>query len=220
MRTPARASLVRALLAGLAIAACLSLAAFVLEAAILRQVPRSDVIAADALRWLTRYRLVKSAEVIGRRRGLTGTCVESWFRGVRRGRSARGSMLFLSDGERVLATSGRVFTLGATHPLPARPALLLAGCPRVLGARIALRLGAWLGVPVTSARADGRRAYVLRLGRIRLYVDRRTMRPIAVRIVARRLAGWGDIEVRRLTPAELRRVRVLLLRVSRSIRLA
>jgi hypothetical protein len=174
-------------------------AGWMIPAGVLPPPARAERVAADAAAWLLRYRVVESSlRVEGRR--VSGLCMRSWF-GSRDGMLARGVLLVLGDGTRILDAGGAE---RMTHPPGVKPwhspilLLRLAGCPGIVGKRLAADA---VDGTVTESRAfaAGQPALALRLrahrdrvGRARLrdrltvYVGARRYQPLAV------VASLGD----------------------------
>ena len=180
------------------------------QAASLPPPEKADRVAARAVEWLLRYRLVESSFRIGRSSLLQGRCLESWFPSSG-GRADRGTLLQLDDGVTIVAVPSRHLEIdgapkGAPHGLPLAQ-LELAGCPRVLAPLLGALVQSGRSVHVSRAFAVGRPALAVRIpsarARIVLYLAPTTDRPIAVSLTSRSYSGRGRIRLTRLTPGLL-----------------
>jgi hypothetical protein len=203
---------------GAAVAAGVLTAGWSVQAAVLPPPEQGNRIAADAAAWLLRHRLTSSVFSVGGR-VRHGLCLHAWFP-RRDGTVARGTLLTLNDGARILQEGGPI-RVEAAPRAPAREAMLefeLAGCPAVLGTRIASAAQSSTDIRVERAFSGGRPALALRLptlrhalaghetylDRVTLYVSARTRLPIAIRASMGRIAGSGRIWLTRVTPELLR----------------
>ncbi|MGB2954146.1 MAG: hypothetical protein WBB74_12255 [Gaiellaceae bacterium] len=191
------------------IAALVAGAAFGLQAAGLRRATRNQLTAATVIGSLRRHELVNVRLTINHRR-LSGVCVEEWFQVPgRRSERIQGAGFVLSNGERFVDLGTRIQSLGRP-PASLTVALgeLRLGCPGVLAELFTQRAVVWRGVRVTSVVADERPAYALRVrfrGRTIVYLaDRKTLRPLGVRVLGRSVVGSSDVEVARLSRSEAR----------------
>ncbi len=180
---------------------------------------RGDRVAADAAAWLLRFRVTRSTfELNGARQ--SAYCLHTWFPRRSTGTLARGTLLRLDAGGRLLQNGGAVWAEGPVAAGPQRLDLLeleLAGCPDVLGTRVAAAAQTADGIRVERAFAAGQPALALRLptlydraGRHRfvldratLYVSARTFKPLLVKASLGPWTGSGRIHLTRATPALL-----------------
>jgi hypothetical protein len=181
-----------------------------LQAATLPTPERADFVAARAAGWFLQFRLVESTFRVGAGPLIHGSCLQGWFQtrwGVQ-----RGTVLRLDNGTSIIALRPHhVEVVGATHPLSARRVLVeleLAGCPRIVGPRIAQHLQSAQRVHTELAYAARRPTIALRvpteLTRIVVYLAPKTLRPVAVSVRSGLLTGSGRIRLTPLTPARLR----------------
>jgi hypothetical protein len=177
------------------ISAAVLVCAFSLEAAGLRAATPANSAAARAATWLLRYRYATSSiDVRGRTIG--GRCFHGWFAGSR-GRAERGTLLLLSDGGSVRAAeparpvAARSFTLAPVN------ALELAGCTKILGARVAGLAQFDARVRLTRAWLAGRRVAAIRFDHLILLVTPKTDRPVGVLLHGMK----SRIRLERVTPA-------------------
>jgi hypothetical protein len=172
----------------------------------------ADVIAAAASTWFSRYRLVVSRFTIGSGRPIQATCLQGWFPtpgGPREPgtllRFGRTSIL-VSDGRTTQAP--RAPQAPRTERLGLVARLALAGCPRILGQRVAARIQSAPPLAVEHAVLAGRPVLALRLPtrglQISLYLTALTYRPIAVTARESELVGVSRIRLMPLTPTLLR----------------
>jgi hypothetical protein len=152
--------------------------AFSLEAAGLRPAPPANSIAADAGRWLLRYRYVASSiDVHGR--VLHGRCYHGWFAG-RTGRSQRGTLLLLSNGGFVRAGMSKQIVAHRSFTDAPMNALEVAGCTHILGPRVATLAQFDPNVRIAPAWLDGHRVNAIRFYHLILLVAPKTNRPVGV----------------------------------------
>jgi hypothetical protein len=205
---------VRSAVVTLLVACAVGLATFVggwaVQAASLPPPEKGDRVAARAVAWLLRYRLVESSFRIGRGPVLHGRCLEGWFPSAG-GRVDRGTLLRLDDGVSLVAVAPHDLEIdgapdGEPHGLPLAQ-LELAGCSRVLAPLLGGLVQSGRSVRVAPAFAAGRAALAVRIPtartRIVLYLAPKTDRPIAVAVSGERYAGRGRIRLTRLTPGLL-----------------
>ena len=190
---------VRALATALVVAAAVSAAGAGLLAAGLPPAGRGDVAAAQAARWLGRYRYVASVIDLGRRR-ISAQCYHGWFR-LASGRDVRGTLLRLEGRGWVRFMPPRSVRVDGRIGLEPLEALELAGCPSVLAPRLAAYALSH-GIPVRAFHASGSLQLALRLRRLILYVSSRADVPLGVSLDGRR-------SVLRLTPFTRRLARGL-----------
>jgi hypothetical protein len=182
----------RLLLPALGIPLCVAAAGVGLDAAAFERPSTSVVLATNALHELALYRVMRADEVVGSRR-LRSTCVQGWF--PRRHKVVRGALVLLSDGTELDDFGHGIRTAdGKAATRAHRRAFLLAGCPRLLGDRLGTRLLRGGSADVVPTVADGTAAWAIRVGRaspLELFVDRRTLRPVALTLAR---AGRSDVE--------------------------
>jgi hypothetical protein len=195
MRSP------RAVIAGLLLTACVGAAAFGLQAAAFPRPERGDLLAVQAVQWLLRYRLVRSVEQVDGRPPIHGICLQAWY-GPAPGvpRRTLAALLELGSGSRLLTVSHRVEILGlAKGDLAPRARLFLAGCSRLLAARLGARLkrgiDVYLGLKRFGRTLAAGFGVSAKLPRIDFFVRRDDLKPLAVHVVGRSINGWS-----RLTP--------------------
>ena len=183
---------------------CIAALGVGLDAAAFDRPSASVSLAAGALRELAGLHAMRGSE-ISARRSVSSICVQGDFR--HDGRITGGALVLLGDGTRLYDFGHGVRNYDGRLPTPVqRRRFQLAGCPLLLGDR----LGSRLMKGVTAARptrADGGWAYGVRVGRssaLELFVTRRTLRPLALRLPG---AGWSDLEpgADRVAIAEVRR---------------
>jgi hypothetical protein len=182
-------------------------AAWSLQAAALPVPERADFVAARAAGWFLQYRLVESAFRVGTGPLIHGSCLQGWF--PTRAGPQRGTVLRLDNGTSIVAVRPHhVDVVGAARPLSARRVLVdleLAGCPRIVGPRIAQQLQNGPRERTERAYAAGRPALALRVPtmvtRIVVYLAPKTIRPVAVAVRSGRLSGYSRIRLTPLTPA-------------------
>jgi hypothetical protein len=189
---------------GVGAALCICTASFGMQALVLRAPSKAELRAADALRVLLRYRVIRSVEHLARGRAVDSTCLQSWLRRPRGPdrhgvKAFRGAVVLLSTGER-LYSFGSVVHVTGTPLEAARLAaerFSLAGCPRSIGAQVDYRLDHG-PLRMRSTRIDGHLAYAFALGRGRrrssFYVDRRTFAPVALVRRSRTRRDMADLE--------------------------
>ena len=141
------------LLVALALAAAALGLAWSVEAVVLPPPARGDLAAAAALAVLQHQRGADSTLLLGRGGTLDATCMQGRF-------PRRGTLLRLSNGARVLDYANAHLTTQDMTDLE------LAGCPHVLGARVARLLEN--GARARSATSDGSLA-------VRFFTDRSTL---------------------------------------------
>jgi hypothetical protein len=187
-------------------------AGWVAQSAALPAAARTDLIAAAASTWFSRYRLVVSRFRIGSGRPVRATCLQGWF-AAPDGTRAPGTLLRFGRTS-ILAVDGRT-TQSPWAPHTARSGLgtvrlALAGCPRILARRIAALIQSGPRLAVERTVLSGRPVLALRLPspelRLRVYLAPLTYRPIAVSTSDDGLTGVSRIHLTRLTPALLHAV--------------
>jgi hypothetical protein len=199
----ARTALVALLVAG---AVCGS--GYGLQRVALRAPTQGELLTARAVGVLLRYRYVESDIRVAGRPPLHAQCLQGWLPGHKSRPAGRGARVILSDGERLLLGDRRILRLtrGSTRT-PVRPvvAIELAGCPRPLTNHLSQRLIGGTrasAVPVTFAGRPALRMHVRTLRtRFDMFVDRRTLEPLGVRVEAYGVIGWSAVRPTPLTPA-------------------
>ena len=168
-----------------AVGTCALAAGWSVQAAVLPSPPRGDRAAADAVVVLERHRFAVSTLRLEDGPILSGRCSRGWF-------PARGTLLVLSDGSRIFESA----RANAAPNAVAAAELVLAGCPRMLGAAIARLLQdgttvrtsrAWLGRPVLAVSLR-RAASVLTL-----YLTPRVFIPVGVALDSPFVSGRSRI---------------------------
>lgn len=210
----ARFGRVRSPVVTLLVACTVGLATFTgglaVQAASLPPPERSDRVAARAVAWLLRYRLVESSFRLDGGPVVHGRCLEGWFPSTG-GRVDRGTLLRLDDGVSLVSVPPHSLEIdgapgGEPRGLPLAQ-LELAGCPRILAPFLGGLAQSSRRVHVTPAFAAGRPALAVRIPtartRIVLYLAPKTDRPIAVSVTSSRRSGRGRIRLTRLTPGLL-----------------
>lgn len=213
-----RGALVTLAVGGAAAAAFFALG-FGVQRVGLRTASHSSRVGANVAALILRHRVTASTFAID---GKTerGVCLHHWFHSPVTGRLGRGTLLRLDGGGRVVENGGPIRLQGLPKPsyLP-RLILLVAGCTRDLGQRVALaaQLDA---VFLKNATLDGRRVLQVRLARIhdpigknrfvvdrvKIWVDPTTYEPLAVWAKVGRHEGYARVHFEKMTPALLHRV--------------
>jgi hypothetical protein len=203
----AGAALVCLLVAGVVLAA-----GYGAQRVALRPPTQGERLTARSVGVLLRYRYVESELRVGSAAPVKARCLQGWVPGKNGRPAGRGARLLFSDGERLLSGDRRIVRLsqGAVdRPLPPVAELQLAGCPRPLTDHLSARLiggNRARAVPTTFAGKPALRMHVrTRRTRFDLYVDRHTLLPLGLRVVARGVVGWSHVRPLKLTPAEKRR---------------
>lgn len=195
------------LLAAVSVGATAFGVGWVVQAEALPQPQPSALVAARAAQWLYRYRLAVSTFSIGTGRPVHATCVQTWFP-TSAGGSDRGTVLRMGGGSsviRVLPHDLDVFGRSrGQRALLTRAQLALAGCPRLLAAKIAAAAQSAGGVSVSLGRAMGQGPLLLRVpmgNRLLLIVHlaEHTGKPIGLSFTDRRLYGHSVISLERVT---------------------
>ena len=177
---------------------------------LLRTPPRSELVAARAVGELPRFRYNRSVITIAGGTTRRAECLEGWE--VIPGRThhvvGRGAEVLFSDGERLRVGAHRVIVVRPGRDrslLPPVAELELAGCGHILGNYINERLAGIHRVYATPTTFHGRRAYKFHIRTRRthfdIYVDRETLRALAVHLETRYATAWSRVEQIRLTPA-------------------
>jgi hypothetical protein len=188
-------------LAAAAVAAGALGGAWALQAATLPAPDPGALVAARTMSWLAGYRVVESTFVIGDGRSARSRCVRTWLRvGGDREPAVRltvgGTTRTIPIGRPYVTASGR--QVGKPRgALLAR--LVLAGCPPILASQIAGLVHYRSSTPVGEARLDGRPAQTLQIwttaGRVTVYLDAGSKRPLAVALAGRAPAGRARLRL-------------------------
>jgi hypothetical protein len=192
-----RARLVSVLVAGGASAGMIG-GAWVLQAATLPAPDPGHLVAAQALSWLTGERLVESTFVVGESRPVRSSCVRTWLP-VGSGREP-AVQLTVAGRTRVIPVGLPYLTArgqqAAKPPAPLLARLALAGCAPVLDSMIGGTVKYRSSTPIGKARLGGRPALTIRIwtraGRLTVYLDPASKRPLAVTLSGR-LAGRAQL---------------------------
>jgi hypothetical protein len=191
----------RWILPALGIPACVLGVGFAVQAAAFRRPTRDAMVATQVLRELARYRVMRGTELIDARR-VRSTCVQGWFRlpDAHLHRPLRGALVLLGNGERLYDVGDGVRRVGRRGRVSRadRVRFLLAGCPRVLGGRVADLLARGIVVDADTTRQDGSVALAISFGRrrppVRLLVAPPAYAPVGITYDRRRLRGVSDLE--------------------------
>jgi hypothetical protein len=162
-------------------------------------VPRPDqgaLAAAKALSWLTRDRLVESTFTLGDEAPMRSRC-----RSVAlhvRGDVQPAARLELGGLVRTVPFGPSALGRAAPRPQGLDLARLqLAGCPPVLSGLIARVVKYSTQTPFGHARVDGKPVLTLHVGtktgRVTVYLDADTKRPLAVSLAGRRFTGRASL---------------------------
>ncbi len=197
----------RALVVACAATLALGTGAFILQAAAIGRPSAQDVLAGRAVRALLHYRTMWSVERIGSRPAVHVVCRQVFAPALFGGGRQRRIVVARGDGARLSEQRGLVWSsLQMLEPPALRSAqFALAGCPRLLGAKLAIRLTARRGLRAFGVRADGVPAYDLRFDvrgtRFDYFASRAGLIPLAVRVRADGLRAFSDLGERRDTGA-------------------
>jgi hypothetical protein len=197
LRTAAVAALASGVLGGIAFGA---------QAWLLRAPAHGELVAAHIDGMLSRYRYLRSTIHVAGEPRRHAECLQGWQ--VPHGRrGTRGAQVLFSDGEQLLMTHGRVRRLRAgtlPEPLPPVAEVQLAGCARSLTAQVYAHLVGPHRVTAVPRDFMGHAALSLHLrtrrDRIDLFVARRTLLPIGLRVETHRAIAWSTVDPIRLTP--------------------
>ncbi len=192
-------------LVGAGIGAGVLAGSWALQVAALPPPQPGNVAGARAVAWLLRHRLVESTLLVGGR-VLHGRCLEMWLPG--RHHSVRGALLRLDNGVTIRYAPGRRLDAEPREPRwLAATQLMLGGCSRILGSRIARLVQHHPGVRVARSFVAGRPALALGVPmpgtRLTLFLAARTDRPVALRATGRRFSACSRLRFVRLTPRRL-----------------
>ena len=188
----------RWVLGAIAVPFCVVVLGVGIQAAAFERPPRDALVASDALRELFRFRVMRATEMVGRH-PVRSTCVQGWFRPLHSRRPAPGELVLLSSGVKLYDFGNGIRRIGRRGAVSrfdlAR--FLLAGCPRFMAERVGSQLVRSRWVDTDASRADGVATLELSFGDrtkpIGLYVDRRTYRPVALRLAGAPKQGWSDL---------------------------
>jgi hypothetical protein len=199
---------VRPVLLSLGCSALIVGAAFALEAVGLRRASREQVIAATAAGSLSRDAAFAGHLTIDDR-PVSSLCLQGSFRPLGHGASPRrGVGIILGDRSRFVAFGSKILSLGRARSLTVAAEALRLGCPRMIATALLGHVIPWESIHLATTWVRGRPAYVLRFrdGHVRIeYVaDRKTFRPLAVRLAGRRVEGSSQLEVRQLSVRQIR----------------
>lgn len=192
-------------LVGAGIGAAVLTGSWALQTATLPPPQPGNAAGARAVAWLLRHRLVESTLLVGGR-VVHGRCLQTWLPG--RHGSVRGALLQLDDGVTVLDAPGRTLDSEPWEPRwLAAAQLVLGGCSRILGSRIAQLVQHHPGVRVARVFAAGRPALALHVPmpgtRLTVFLAARTDRPVALRATGPRFSARSRLRFVRLTPGLL-----------------
>lgn len=190
----------RTVLVTLLVVGTVGASAFGLQAAALRAPAPANRMAARAAHWLLGYRYVTSTvDVHGKT--IAARCYRGWFRGTHGAREERGTLLLLSNGGSIRLHSSGLVSRGA-FMAAAIGALEVAGCPDVLGPRLAALAEFDSSIRARPAWLDGKRVVGLRVHRLLILVAPRTDRPVGVLLHGVK----SRLQLRSLTPSLARRL--------------
>ena len=202
----------RWLLPALAVPACVVAVAVAIQAAAFGKAPEDSRLAADALRELVRFHVMRGTESIDGR-SVSTTCIQGWFSAPRHRRLVRGALVLLGNGERLYSLGSgirRLLPTGGSRPAPVedRVRFVLAACPHYLDDRFATDL--LLGRPTEAVDrpADGEQALAITFGTGRAQltydVQRTDDRPLALSFAYAGFRGSSDLAPGGGAPATMR----------------
>jgi len=142
----------------LGIPLCIAAAGIGIQAAAFGRPAPESLVATAAIRELFRYPVMRGTQQVAGRR-LSSVCIDGWIRG-RRHRFVRGSLVLLSNGERLYDIGygiERAGHQGRIGPVD-RARFLLAGCPHYVGEKVSARLLRAEAVDADPTRPLARRA--------------------------------------------------------------
>ena len=178
------------------------LAGFSLQALGFPRPTRGQLVVSSTLNRLLSYQEVSADERV-RGREQSSSCVQTTV--------PTGPKRLPAPTERVVVGNRLLVDRGIRLTGPGRPAarllaFLLAACPAPLSNQIGLSL-ARREVQVRRVQLNGVEAYRLQIGRparrLILFVERRTFRPLELRVALGRVAGVSVIESVRMRPRSL-----------------
>jgi hypothetical protein len=177
--------------------------AFGVQAAFLKVPSNAQLLAVDALKALARYHVMGSTEQLSAR-PLRSLCFENRVFDRKTNSFVLGSFVLVGNRQRYYDLGHGVHAVGtggSTYKV-ARKRFLLAGCPEFLAQRLGTLLLQWRQIRVAAGRTDGVPAYRLHFGRpnlgVELYVERSTLRPLALALGPGAFATRSDLEPTRL----------------------
>jgi hypothetical protein len=202
------ADLARTVLSSLLVAGAVCACGYGLQRVALRAPTHGERVTAQAVGVLLRYRHVVSEIRIAGQPPLRAECLQGWLPRRRGHPAGRGARVVFSDGESLLLGDRRVLRVAegtrAVHLAPVA-AVELAGCPRPLTDRLSARLVGGRRVAAVEATFGGRAAFRMHVRTLRsrfdVFVDRRTLQPLGVRVEAKGQVGWSRLRPVPLTPA-------------------
>jgi hypothetical protein len=189
----------RWLLLAVGLPLCVLAVGLAMQVAAFSRPSRDSLVAANALSKLMRYHVMRGTERVDGR-SISSVCIQGWFRRVGRKNYTEAALAVLGNGERLYDTGNGVHIVGPGRPPRRvdRGRFLLAGCPRLLGARIAAGLTGAKWFDADPSHSRGGRALVIefgsRSGPIELYVNRRTLRPIELVLSGDPIRGWNKLD--------------------------
>jgi hypothetical protein len=202
------AALARIAAISLLVAGAVCASGYGLQRVALRAPTRGELLTARAVGVLLRYRHVVSEIRIAGQPPLRAECLQGWLPSRKGHPAGRGARVLFSDGESLLLGDRRVLRVArGTRPVHLSPvaAIELAGCPRPLTDRLAARLIDGRRVEAVNATFDGRPALRMHVRTVRtrfdVFVDRKTLEPLGVRVEAKGEVGWSRVHPVPLTPA-------------------
>jgi hypothetical protein len=188
-------AVVRFLAAATLTLAALVVAGFVVLAVGLPRPTQRQLVASAALSRLLSYRLTSGDEWLGGKR-TDFLCLQSTAPGGRQHISEPAEFVLLGENRRLV---DRGFRLTGPGSAVARlVAFELAGCPAPVNDWLGASLDRRGGIRVTATRVRGQAAYALQAGkpwrRLTLYVARKSLRPLGLRINLGAVSGSSLIE--------------------------
>jgi hypothetical protein len=177
--------------------------AFGVQAAFLNVPSKAQLLAVDAVKALARYHVMGSTEQLSAR-PLRSLCFENRVFDRKTDSFVLGSFVLVGNRQRYYDLGHGVHVVGtggSTYKV-ARKRFLLAGCPEFLAQRLGTVLLQWRQIRVSAVQTDGVPAYRIHFGRpnlgVELYVERSTLRPLALALGPGALATRSDLEPTRL----------------------
>lgn len=175
--------------------AALGVAGFVVLAVGLPRPTQRQLVASAALSRLLSYRLTSGDEWLGGKR-TDFLCLQTTAPGGRQHISEPAEFVLLGKNRQLV---DRGFRLTGPGSAVARfAAFELAGCPAPVSDWLGASLGSRGGIRVTATRVRGQAAYALQAGkpwwRLTLYVARKSLRPLGLRVTLGTLSGSSLIE--------------------------
>jgi hypothetical protein len=194
------------------VAAAIGGVAWEVQAAALPTSTRAERVAAQAVSWFLRYRLVESRFRIGGGGPVRSSCLQGALP-AHAATADRGTVLELSTGRTIVDTRHALYVLGAPAGEPTALALFqleLAGCSRIVGAQLASLLQRGGRIRAEHSFVAGYPALALRMSRgntrLTVYVTPRTFKPFALDVRSAHFSGSARIRLTVLTSAEKRRI--------------